>query len=399
MELIKNNIFYCGVNDADRKLFDELIPLPQGTTYNSYLIKGSEKTALIDTSYSTKIEQYLKCVGDDVQIDYIIANHAEGDHTDALALMLKKHSGAVVFCTQKAKEIIIDARDIPQERFHVVTDGEELSLGDKTLKFLISPWVHWPDTMFTYVLEDKVLFTCDFLGAHISIENMECGIFAPETEEYLEGARRYYSEIMMPFRVQCKNYIEKIQNLEDGKGPDIICPSHGGVYKNPKFILDAYSNWTSDIPCNKVTLVYVSMYHNTENAISYLEKKLLAKGVLVDKYNLAKDDFGEYVCSLVDSATVILGASMVLAGPHPVAMNAAFLTNALRPNIKFMGIVGSYGWAGNLAGKLAENINLKLEMLEPVIFKGKAKPEDIKRLDALVESIVAKHKEIGVRTE
>jgi len=389
MKLIKNNVYFCGVQDPHRRLFDELIPLPDGTTYNSYLVKGSEKTALIDTSYSTKVVEFLECLEGESKIDCIIANHGEGDHTDALKFVLEKYPKALIYCTQKCCDILVDAHEIPLEKFHVIADGEKLSLGDKTLQFTIAPWVHWPDTMFTYVEEDKILFTCDFLGAH-SIVNE---VFVTPSEEYLQGARRYYGEIMMPFRTQCKNYIQKIEALK----PEIICPSHGGVYDKPEFILEAYKEWTGDIPKNKVVIPYVSMYGNTEKAIVYLEEKLTKLGVKVDKFDLVKDDAGEYVCSLVDAATIIFAAPMVLAGPHPAAMSGLILTNALRPNIKFMGTINSFGWGGDFMGKVKANLNLQVEMFDPIAFKGKAKAKDKEQIEALAELIAQKHKEIGAR--
>jgi flavorubredoxin len=382
MREIKNNIFFCGVKDADRKLFDELIALPDGTSYNSYFIQGSEKTALVDTTYSTKIDEFLDCLKVE-KIDYIIANHGEGDHTDGLCAILERFPNAKVLASQKCMEILIDAHEIAPEKFQTVSDGEEISLGDKTLQFILAPWVHWPDTIFTYVKEDKTLFTCDFLGSHYVVDD----IWAPETEEYLAGAKRYYAEIMMPFCAHVKKYLDKI----DALAPEMICPSHGGVYNEPNFILRAYRDWTADVPCNKAVLGYVSMYKNTENAINLLEERLLAKGVMVDKFNLAHDDVGEYICALTDAATVVFGAPMVLAGPHPVMLNIANLTNALRPNIKFVGIVGSFGWGGNLADKLQSCITLNVEKLAPVLFRGKAKAQTIAEIDALADLIAQKH--------
>ncbi|GBF23040.1 beta-lactamase domain protein [Candidatus Gastranaerophilus sp. (ex Termes propinquus)] len=388
MKLVKNNIFYCGTKDPDRKLFDQLIPLPDGTSYNSYLIKGSEKTALVDTAYSTRVGEFMECLSGVSKIDYVIINHAEGDHTDALPLVLERFPDIKIVTNSVCMNILIDAREIDKERFYVVSDNEELSLGDKTLQFLISPWVHWPDTMFTYAKEDKVLFTTDFLGAHIIEEN----VYATQSPEYLASAKRYYAEIMMPFRVHCQKHLKKIEELK----PEIIAPSHGGVYNNPEFILEAYRRWTSDTPCNKAVLAYVSMYHNSEKAMNYLEERLLEKGVEVYKHNLVSDDLGDYACSLVDAATLVLGASMVLGGAHPSAVYGAYLTNALRPNLKFMGTVGSFAWGGDLFGKVGSLVTLNVEKLDSVLFKGKAKEEDFKKLDALAETIAQKHKGIGI---
>ena len=180
--------------------------------------------------------------------------------------------------------------------------------------------------------------------------------------------------------------------------PEIICPSHGGIYKNPKFILNAYKEWTCDIPKNKVVIPYVSMYKNTEKIVNRLVEKLRMLGVEAHKFDLIADDIGDLAVELVDSATVVFGASMVLAMPHPYAFFGVYLTNALRPNVKFMSIIGSYGWGGNLVGKIEENTNLlQVEKLPYITFKGSPKEEDLKKVDELAQMIFDKHKEACIR--
>ncbi len=389
MREIKNNIYYCGVQDCNRRLFDELIPLPNGTSYNSYLIKGSEKTALVDTSYSKTMQEFVHCLNGDVSaIDYIIANHGEGDHTSALRTLLELAPKALIVTNAKCKEILMDSYEIDEAKFLVVGDKETLSLGDKTLQFHLTPFVHWPDTMFTYVVEDKFLFTCDYLGAHYTFKEGE--FYAPETTEYIQGAKRYYAEIMMPFRTHCQKYVTKI---EEEIKPEIVAPSHGGVYKNPKFILNAYKTWASDVPKNKVVIPYVSMYGSVKAMAEYLAKKLEGLGVEVELCDIVNGDLGELASALVDSATVVFGASMVLANPHPYAMLGIYIVNALRPNVKFLSIIGSYGWGGNLIGKIEENTNgLKVEKLDYVTIKGAPKTQTYAELDKLAITIAQKHK-------
>lgn len=388
---IKNNIFYCGLNHRERKLFDELIPLPMGTTYNSYLIKGSEKTVIIDTMYPPKADEYIERLeknGID-RIDYIICNHGEQDHTGSLPKLIKKYPEAVILTNPKCKEIIQEMLHIADEKFQLVEDGEEISLGDKTLQFIYAPWVHWPDTMFTYAKEDKVAFTCDFLGSHSPFEN----VFAVEDEKLLLAAKRYYAEIMMPFRKFCQKYVQKLKEMDI----EIICTSHGPIYKNPSFILNAYEEWTSDNVKNEVIIPYVSMYESTKEMVDYMADELSDKGITVKPFNIIDEDLGEFAMELVEAATVVFGSSMVLAGPHPAAVSAAYLTGLLRPKMKFISFIGSYGWGGNLTGKLDETLSgIKAERLEPVIIKGKPKDADFKQLDVLIETIYNKHKEARV---
>ena len=393
MKLIKDGVYYCGVEDFGRKIFDQLIPLPHGTTYNSYFIEGSKKRALIDTSYSKTIKEFIENLnGKGEFIDYIIANHAEGDHSEALVKVLQLNPNAKVVTNKKCMDLLIDQYAIPENKFQIINDGDEISLGNKTLRFHLAPWVHWPDTMFTHLVEDNILFTCDFLGAHITYNQGQ--FYAQETQEYLLSAKRYYAEIMMPFRPHCKKYLDKIKEIN----PSMICPSHGGVYKNPDFILDAYYEWTADTPKNKVVIPFVSMYQNTERMVDRLAEKLRKEGVEVHKFDLISDDIGDLAVELVDAATVVFGASMVLAMPHPYAFFGVYLTNALRPNVKFMSILGSYGWGGNLVGKIEENTNLlQAQKLDYITVKGRAKQEDLERIDALAHTIAQKHKEIGAK--
>lgn len=388
---IKNNIFYCGLNHRERKMFDELIPLPVGTTYNSYLIKASEKTVLVDTMYPPKADEFLEKLekAGVTKIDYIVANHGEQDHSGALPKLVKKYPEAKILTNPKCKEIMQEMLHIEDEKFQVVADGEEISLGDKTLKFIFAPWVHWPDTMFTYVKEDKIIFTCDFLGSHSPFENL----YAPETPDLLKAAKRYYAEIMMPFRNFCKKYVQLLKGMDI----DMILTSHGPIYEHPEFILNAYEKWTADDCKNEVVIPYVSMYQSTKEMVDYMSEKLSDKGITVKPFNVVEEDLGELAMELVEACTVVFGSSMVLAGPHPAAVTAAYLAGILRPKTKFVSFIGSYGWGGMLTKKLEEALSaVKCEKLEPVIVKGKPKQEDFEKLDVLIEEIYQKHKGLNL---
>lgn len=385
---IKNKIYYCGLNDRNRKMFDELIPLEHGTTYNSYLVKGSEKIAIIDTMYPKMTEEYLKNLDENgiKKIDYIIENHGEQDHSGSIPVLLEKFPEAIVVTNAKVAENIISMVNVPENKIKIIANNEELSLGDKTLKFIISPGVHWPDTMFTYIEEDNVLATCDFLGAHYTFDD----VFAVKSDELTKSAKRYYAEIMMPFRMMCKKYTQMIKDMN----VDMILPSHGPVYKNPDDILDLYTDWTSDTPKNLVVMPYVSMYGSTKSMIDYLSEKLENKGINTFKYDIINGDLGDLAMHLVDASTIILGTSMVLAGPHPASVSIAYLASVLRPKAKFALLLGSYGWGGKLFDLLGELLSpLKLEAVaEPLQIKGKPKHEDFEKLDKIADAIYEKHK-------
>ena len=391
MRQLKPNIYAVGAIDWDRRLFDELIPLPDGTSYNAYLIMGSEKNALLDTVDPTKTDvliDNLVQLGID-KIDYVIANHAEQDHSGAIPDVLTLYSDAKVVTNPKCKSMLIDLLNIDEGRFITVDDGQTLSLGDKTLQFIYMPWVHWPETMGTYLQEDKIFFPCDFFGSHLATSSL----FVDDEPAVYEAAKRYYAEIMMPFRTPIRSNLEKIKNLQI----DMLAPSHGPIYDKPQFIINAYKDWVSDIVKNEVVLPYISMHDSTRKMVEYFVDALIERGITVKQFNLTAADIGKLAISLVDAATIVVGSPTVLTGAHPQAAYACILANALRPKAKFVSIIGSYGWGGRMVEQIANLIpNLKVEILEPVITKGFPKDNDFIALDKLADEILDKHKELGI---
>jgi len=387
---IRPKIYSVGAVDWDRRLFDALIPLPDGTSYNSYLIKGSEKTALIDTVDPTMRDTLinnLKQLGVD-NIDYVVANHAEQDHSGTLPQVLEKYSRAKVIATPKCKDILIDLLMIPEKRFITVSDKETISLGNRTLEFIYAPWVHWPETMLTYLREEKILFPCDFFGSHLATTNL----YVTDEGQVYEAAKRYYAEIMMPFRTNIQKHLERIKDYEI----DLIAPSHGPMHDKPEFILKAYHSWVFDEPKNIVVLPYISMHGSTREMVKYFVESLAQKGVTVKQFDLAVTDIGKLAMALVDAATVVIGTPTVLTGPHPNVVYAAFLANALRPKLRFASIIGSYSWGGRAVEQLAGMLsNLKVEILEPVLSKGFPRDAEFKALENLATTVAQKHKENG----
>jgi len=387
---IRPKIYSVGAIDWDRRLFDELIPLPDGTSYNSYLIEGSTKTALIDTVDPTmgdELINHLNQLGVD-NIDYVIANHAEQDHSGSLPQVLAKYPDAKVVATPRCKGMLVDLFMIPEERFVTVNDKETISLGDKTLEFIHAPWVHWPETMLTYLREDKILFPCDFLGSHLATTDL----YVRDGGQVYEAAKRYYAEIMMPFQTNIQKNLEKIKDY----AIDIIAPSHGPMHDRPEFILKAYHSWAFDEPKNIVVLPYISMHGSTQKMVEYFVGALAGKGVTVKQFNLAVTDIGKLAMALLDAATLVIGTPTVLVGPHPNVAYAAFLANALRPRLQFISIIGSYGWGSKAVEQLSGMIpNLKVEVLDTVISKGFPKEADFKALDNLANTIAEKHKAHG----
>jgi flavorubredoxin len=391
MRKIKDNIYSVGAIDWDARLFDRLIPLPDGTSYNAYLIKGSEKTALLDTVEPAKTHTLLENLilsGAD-KIDYIISHHAEQDHAGSIGDVLLMYPDAKVVTNPKCRDMLIDLLEIEPDKFITVEDGQTLSLGNKTLEFIYLPWVHWPETMGTYLKEDKILFSCDFFGAHLATSSL----FADDQALIYESAKRYYAEIMMPFRKQVASNIAKIASRDI----EIIAPSHGPIHNKPEFIINAYKDWSGDNVKNEVIIPYVSMHGSTAKIVSYLVDALIKRGITVKQFELSTVDLGKLAISLVDAATVVIGSPTVLTGAHPCAAYAAFLFNALRPKTKFASIVGSYGWGGRMVEQLTSLMpNARVQIIEPVIVKGAPKDKDFGALERLADEILSKHKELNI---
>jgi flavorubredoxin len=388
---IKPNVYSVGAVDWDRRLFDELIPLPDGTSYNAYLIKGSEKTALLDTvdpmKTSVLLDNLVKAGTE--RIDYVVAHHAEQDHSGSLPDVLLLYPDAKVVTNAKCKAMLMDLLRIDEARFITIEDGQTLSLGNKTLQFVFIPWVHWPETMGTYLKEDRIFFPCDFFGSHLATSRL----FVEDEPMVYECAKRYYAEIMMPFRAPIKNNLKKLESLDI----QIIAPSHGPVYQRPQFIIDAYKDWVSDEVKNEVIVAYVSMHDSTRGMVEHFVDALAERGIKVRQFNLIGVDIGELAIALVDAATVVIGTPTFLVGPHPAAAYAAMLANALRPKTRFVSIIGSFGWAGKMVEQLTGMLgNLKVEVIEPVIAKGLATDKDFDALDKLADKIAEKHRAIGI---
>jgi flavorubredoxin len=278
---------------------------------------------------------------------------------------------------------------VGKDRMQEVKDGEVIDLGGKTLQFISAPWVHWPDTIFTYLAEDRILFTCDFLGSHLASSDL----YATDEATVHKAAKRYYAEIMMPFRQHIKKHLDRISTLN----VDIIATSHGPAYSRPEFILSSYRDWSSDAVKNQVVLPFVSMHGSTRIMSDYFVNALIARGIGVRRFDLTNSDTGDLAEAMVDAATIVVGTSTILAGAHPLALYAAILANALRPKARYASIIGSFGWGGKMLEQITLALpNLKLQFLDPVVAKGHPKEADFKALDRLADEILAKHRELEI---
>ncbi len=383
---ISENVYYVGVKDRERRLFDSLVPLPQGTTYNTYLIKG-QRTALIDTvnpGFEHELEKRINEILPLKNIDFIIMNHAEPDHAGAIPYLLEKTSAKLVATKRGADAAKIYFR-VPEERIKIVGDNETINLGSKTLRFIEAPMLHWPETMFTYLEEDKILFPCDFLGLHTAY-----GFYDDEVPELIEYAQRYFGEIMMPYRGMGKRGMDKISNLE----VSIIAPSHGPIHRNPKLIIDAYMRWTNGETKEKAIVVYATMWGSTKKMVQQLVETLESQGIETPVYDLASSDVGDIAKDLVDSRAIVLGTPTVLNKMHPLAVYAVHLIKVLNPPAKYAAALTSYGWGKGALGHAAELLGpTGLEIVGTTEINGPPKDEDYETIVKIGLRLAEKIKE------
>jgi flavorubredoxin len=384
---IKPGVFWVGAKDWNRKLFDSLIPLPLGTTYNSYLVKGKDKSALVDTvnpGFENVLLDSIKEVTKPEDISFLVMNHAEPDHAGSLPAVLETSKNAQLVTTKKGAELAKVFFKTPEPRIKVVADGDVIDLGGKSLLFLEAPMLHWPETMFTYLREDKVLFPCDFLGLHTA-----SGFYDDEVEELIPLAKTYFGEIMMPFRKMGQKALEKIAALEI----EIIAPSHGPIHQHPETILEAYKKWTAGKTKEKAIVAYVSMWKSTEAMVSAAADALLAEGIEVAIHNVANANLGDIAKDLVDSRAIVFGVPTVIGGMHPLGVYAATLVKALRPPLQYAALLSSYGWGGGAMKQALEMLGpTGVEVVGTHEIKGTPSADDLEKIRTTGRKLAAKIK-------
>jgi len=386
---LRPGIHWVGAIDWDRRSFDELVPIPAGTTYNAYLVRGSERTALIDTvepGHAQSLLARLERLGVR-SLDWIVSNHAEQDHSGSLPAVLERYPQVQVLATPRAQPLLVELLGIAPDRITAVEDGARVPLGGRTLRFIHFPWVHWPETMLTYLEEDRALFSCDLFGAHLAGAPL-----SPAGDARLPmEAKRYYACIMMPHRELIAEGLRRLRDLP----LDLIAPSHGPVHPAPAGILAAYQGWVEDPPRNLVVIPWVSMHDSTRLMVEALSEALEAHGVEVRPFNLGDPDLGKMAMDLVDAATVVFACPAVLGRLHPKLTGAAALASALQPKARWYGLIGSYGWGAAMAEEIRRLVDLDAAELDPVLIRGAPGPEAVAALRGLAESIARRHRELA----
>ncbi len=370
---ITDDIKWIGILDYDIETFDIVMTTEFGTTYNSYFINAGKK-ALVEVAkekFSDKYLEKLRSVTDPQEIEYIILDHTEPDHSGSLQMLLEVAPSATVVGSGNAIRYIEDIVNAPFKSL-VVRDGDTLDLGNKTLRFISAPNLHWPDTIFTYLEEDKLLFTCDSFGAHYCDYNM----FSSLTPDFLKSYKYYFDVILKPYSRFMVKAIEKIRPLEI----NMICPGHGPMHREDlREIIDIseqyseeYLKLTGDKPVKKILIAYVSAYGYTKDAAGHIAEGISAVGNFdVDITDIENIELGELDAKLVTSDAILVGSPTINQNTLLPVYKLFALINPLRDKGKPAGAFGSYGWSGEGPKIIAENLkNLKLNVVdEPQMFK------------------------------
>ncbi|NJD77453.1 MAG: FprA family A-type flavoprotein [Candidatus Methanoperedens sp.] len=363
---LADGIYWVGVVDWNLRDFHGYTT-PRGGTYNAYLIVD-EKIALVDTvkhGFAGEMLDRIKEIVDPSKIDYVVSNHVEMDHSGSLPEIMKIASHAGIICTEKGKEGLSKYYRTDWN-FRTVKTGDELKLGKKTLFFIAAPMLHWPDSMFTYIKEDKILLSNDGFGQHLAtsfrFDEEMCSLLGYECDTVMDEAAKYYANILMPFAGVILKKIEEIQKL----GIDIrmIAPSHGMIWKNPGKIIDAYLNWAKGVSKKKVLVIYDTMWNSTEIMANEILRGVSDSGVEVSLFHLRRNEWSEIVKEVLESRAIIIGSPTLNNGMFPTVDGFLTYLTGLRPKNKLWATFGSYGWAGGAVRGMNEK--LKSAGYEPV---------------------------------
>ena len=354
---VKNNVYWVGKTDWElRRFHGDEYSTHRGSTYNSYLVR-EEKTALIDTVWAPFAREYVDNLSREIDleaIDYVIANHAEIDHSGALPELMRRIPDKPVYCTANGVKSLKGHYHQDWD-FHVVKTGDRLSLGAKELVFVEAPMLHWPDSMFCYLSGDNVLFSNDAFGQHYATEFLFNDLV--DQEELFVEALKYYANILTPFSTLVDRKIKEFLSL---KLPlDVICTSHGVIWReNPVQIVEKYLAWADSYKENQLTIVYDTMWNGTRVMAEQIARGIRQADpqVNVKLFNAAKTDKNDIIAEVFKSKGVVFGSPTINKG---ILTSLAGLLEEIR-GLSFKGkkaaVFGAYGWSGEGVGVLGDSL-------------------------------------------
>ncbi|MDR1358726.1 MAG: FprA family A-type flavoprotein [Coriobacteriales bacterium] len=372
MHAINDKVFITSVLNPNMRVFDVVMCTEYGTSYNSYVVVGSDKTALIDANHATFSHEWLEKVDEALgggKPDYLVLNHTEPDHSGCVAACLKRYPELEVVCSAAAAINIKHITNLPELEPRVVKDGESIDLGGLTLQFVSAPFLHWPDTMFTWIPEQKLLFSCDFLGAHFCEPRLfdHKIVFA---RDYTTAFKEYYDAIMAPFGPWVAKGLDKLEALD----PEVVAPSHGPILTKRGRLatgIEHYRAWSAvpaaDTP-RKISLFYCSAYGNTQKlaaAIATGIRKALPEA-RVCAHDLVDADMAHLGAELNSSDAFLLGSPTLNRDAVPPIWNLVAEIDAVNIAKRPVAFFGSYGWSGEALPALSERLaTLKAAVYEP----------------------------------
>jgi flavorubredoxin len=361
---IAPDVYWLGARHPELRVFDELFPTHNGSTYNAYLVRGSEKVALIDTVKGIFTDNYLARVDSLVpleQIDLVVINHTEPDHSGALGALLERNPNIEVYCTKAAENFLKQLYDIPM-KIRVVAEGQEIDLGGKTLRFLLAPNLHWPDTMFTYLPEEQLLFSCDGFGAHYCAD----GLYDDEVPDFSSDFNGYFDAIMRPFKDNIREAVAKVEGLDIR----IICPSHGPLRRrDPKNVIASYRNLAAAPPetgRKRALLLTISPHGNTRKMAAAVREGLESRGVEVVEQSIFGTSAGDIRDELERADALVVGTPTINRDAPPPVWQALSLVSTVTPKGRVGAVFGSYGWSGEAVKMVEERlVGLKYTLAAP----------------------------------
>jgi anaerobic nitric oxide reductase flavorubredoxin len=364
---ISENIYWVGAVDWNIRHFHGFTySTHRGTTYNAYLITD-KKTALIDSVYNPFAEDMIEKIREVInpsKIDYVVANHVETDHSGAIQEILKLAPKAKVIGTARCKEGL-QKHYFGNWNFQVVKTGDEINLGERSLKFIEAPMLHWPDSMFTYIEKDALLLPNDAFGQHLATSKR----FNDEVDEkiLMEEAAKYYANILWPFSQLVIRKIEEVQKL--GLKISMIAPSHGIIWRsNPMKIVEAYLKWAKGEAEKKVLVVYDTMWGSTEKMAKAIVNGISSEGVEAMVFRLPFSDRGDIIGELLGAKGILVGSSTINNGVLPTVAPFLEEMQGLRPRNKIAAAFGSYGWGGGAAKAIEESLEkASMEIVAPTL--------------------------------
>lgn len=361
---IKKNIYWVGAVDWSVRDFHGYAT-PAGSTYNAYLVVD-KKSVLLDTvkkPFASELVRNIRQVIDPERIDYIVINHVEPDHASALPEIVEVVKPEKIICSSHGKKGLLAHFHREDWPYEVVKTGDEIGIGERTLRFVETRMVHWPDSMFTYIPEDRLLISQDGFGQHWATSER----FDDEVDqsELLYQSARYYANILLPYSPVVQRLLAEVSAM--GLEIDMIAPDHGIIWRsNPEKILAAWDEWSRQVTKNKALVVYDTMWHSTEMMARAVADGLQAEGVGVKVMDLAAFHRSDIITELVDSKAILLGSSTLNNNMLPRMADLLCYMNGLRPAPKLAAAFGSYGWGGEAVKLInAAFEEMKFEIVDP----------------------------------